>query len=310
MPRRSSPSTSKAHLPVPVGTVDRHGSVLCRCTKAKRGEHPWLICKVADQHSHGKWQLLDQGWHSQHPPGGDHLGLLIDVDDLQVVTAGTVLVAQIAQPTHRLGGGGCGSVDEQRQLEPHRGGLPFPSLQPGGAAHGPFSGLTVRWRPCSSRAARRASSRFLVAVICRAVWLSSASKSAHSEAMRASRAFLLSSIASASWVDSCSAPSPTPVSTASAAARAEPVNTPSGPMYTGTSLTPSLLSRNSRIWFECAMPRLLSTYSPRLRSPLSCIVMASSQVSTSEEMLNSVCSRSLPPSVSEVITAVIPANLR
>jgi hypothetical protein len=38
--------------------------------------------------------------------------------------------------------------------------------------------------------------------------------------------------------------------------------------------------------------------------------MGSSQVSTSEEMLSSVCSRLLPPSVSDVMTAVIPADLR
>ena len=57
------------------------------------------------------------------------------------------------------------------------------------------------------------------------------------------------------------------------------------------------------------MPRLLSTYRARLRSPVASSVSTSNQVSTREEMFWSVRSR-LFPSFSAVITVVIPAVLR
>ena len=50
--------------------------------------------------------------------------------------------------------------------------------------------------------------------------------------------------------------------------RAEPVRTPWGPTYTSASSIPRSVSRNSRTWLECAMPRDLSTDSTRLCSPL------------------------------------------
>ena len=56
---------------------------------------------------------------------------------------------------------------------------------------------------------------------------------------------------------------------------------------------PRSVSRNSRIWLECAMPRDLRTYRPRLRSPPSSMSRSSSQVSMSEEMPTSVCSSAL-----------------
>jgi len=81
-------------------------------------------------------------------------------------------------------------------------------------------------------------------------------------------------------------------------------------MTTGTTATPSSLSTNSRIWFECAMPRLLSTYSPRFRSPRDSSMTRSSDVSTNDEMFRRVC-RSAPPSAFRtVITTVMPAALR
>ena len=42
------------------------------------------------------------------------------------------------------------------------------------------------------------------------------------------------------------------------------------------------------------MPRDLRMYSPRLRSPLSSMSRKSNQVSMSEEMSNSVCSKAPP----------------
>ena len=53
------------------------------------------------------------------------------------------------------------------------------------------------------------------------------------------------------------------------------------------------VNRNSRIWFEWAIPRDLRIHNPRLRSPPISMSRSRSQVSAREEMPTSDCSRGL-----------------
>ena len=72
---------------------------------------------------------------------------------------------------------------------------------------------------------------------------------------------------------------------------------------------PEAVRRNSRTWFECAVPRLLMTNSNRLRSPSLSVLRRSTQVSMSEEIaeeLDSPC----PPWFRLVSTAVMPSPAR
>src|ERR1700752_1133052 len=92
--------------------------------------------------------------------------------------------------------------------------------------------------------------------------------------------------------------------------RREPVITPPGPTTTSINSTPSSESTNSRTLFECAMPRDLSTYRPRVRSPFSSMSRTSSQVSMSDETAAWLPSSASPPRVRLVKTAVICFALR
>ena len=75
------------------------------------------------------------------------------------------------------------------------------------------------------------------------------------------------------------------------ATRDDPSPRPSGPIATSISFTPLLVSMNSRIWLECAMPRDFRTYSARFRSPACSMLRNSSHVSISELMPTSVVPR-------------------
>src|SRR6185295_458867 len=75
-------------------------------------------------------------------------------------------------------------------------------------------------------------------------------------------------------------------------------------------LTPWAVSRNSRTWFEWAIPRDLMTLSTRPRAPFASVSRSSSQVSISDETPTSEDSRSLPPCVRLMNRAVISAILR
>src|SRR5262249_11709723 len=88
---------------------------------------------------------------------------------------------------------------------------------------------------------------------------STASNSARKAAICASSAARLRARSRCLRPISCSRAIFVAFSRSSCAARIDPVRTPSGPMYTSSSFTPSLVIRNSRIWLEWFMPRDLST---------------------------------------------------
>ena len=72
---------------------------------------------------------------------------------------------------------------------------------------------------------------------------------------------------------------------------------------------PWSVSRNSRTWFECAVPRLLITNSTRLRSPSLSMLRSTIQVSISDETADELVSL-CPSWIRLVSTAVMPRRLQ
>src|SRR5438552_3786145 len=90
------------------------------------------------------------------------------------------------------------------------------------------------------------------------------------------------------------------------ASRAAPIATlPSPRPLTSSSTTPRSVITNSRTWFECAMPRALTIWIVRLRSPFASRFPSSIHTSINDDTPRSVRSAAAPPSVSEVKSAVI-----
>ena len=93
--------------------------------------------------------------------------------------------------------------------------------------------------------------------------------------------------------------------------RAVPVSTWLPDRYTSISSMPSSPNTNSRTWFECAMPRDLSTWRVRVRSPLSSRLASSSQVSISDDTPSCESASGIELSFVRLVNiAVVPSCLR
>src|SRR5262249_6488048 len=68
-------------------------SVLGFLVEVQPNEDPLLIGQIANQAAHGLGQLLDQGGRGDELRALGQFGLLVEVDDFQVVAAGQVLLA-------------------------------------------------------------------------------------------------------------------------------------------------------------------------------------------------------------------------
>src|SRR5688572_13805873 len=267
------------------------------------------VGQVADDFAHRRGQLAHQG------RDGDNLVVLgeprIDqqVDDLDRITAGEVLVAQalqVAQRGERLGRL-PGGVEPQLPLVGFLlcfAHLRFPEARL--SVCGSLSRRLAASVRCSCRACSRSASCLSMVSASSSAALNSvrrasicASRTARRRASsRCLRA--VSSLRASAFV----------LSRDSWAARIAPVSTPSGPTYTSSRLRPCSVIRNSRIWLECFMPRDLSTYRPRLRSPPSSMSRIRIQVSMIDEMPTSVLSVAVPPVVRLTSIAVVPRAFR